>query len=564
MTPPASAATRFVPRGTAWLALPLAAIIAWLAALQLRGFNGDVNPDGISYLELAKLFSTGDPAAVANGYWSPLYPLVLGIATRVGAVWPGAHPSEISIALATNLLIFALAALAITRLVRVLALAPSSQHSRGISALRAVVVAALCVWSLVRMVGVTTITPDALLAVLLFLVTADIAAVGDHPSTNRRALIFGVLLGLGYWTKAVFLPVSVAAIAAYAAAGGRTSWRRLSSRALIGLVVVAGPLVAVQSVSQHHLSFGESGRLNYRWYVGGFDHAPPVHEPVAETRLHSTPSTVALDAVPGSLLFNGDVAGSFPYWFDPSRFEPAGAGQVSLAAQWQTLRSNALWFALAGFNLLALGAIAFATARRRGTTRWNRCWAALPSFALLGLYALTNPTGRMGGAPIACIVAIIATLAVPEMASGRRVSLAFEYAALCLLTLILVGRTARRVPTAVVSSEEKSAALVEAVRSNGLETGSAVGVVGLPFGNYWAHLAGVRFVVVITPLDTTRVLDEAALESVAREAAERGQPISAVLWHRGARMQSPSARALADGWWIWRSAKSSTAMATEP
>jgi hypothetical protein len=116
----------------------------------------------------------------------------------------------------------------------------------------------------------------------------------------------------------------------------------------------------------------------------------------------------------------------------------------------------------------------------------------------------------------------------------------------------------------VVSSEEKSAALVEAVRSNGLETGSAVGVVGLPFGNYWAHLAGVRFVVVITPLDTTRVLDEAALESVAREAAERGQPISAVLWHRGARMQSPSARALADGWWIWRSAKSSTAMATEP
>jgi hypothetical protein len=171
------------------------------------------------------------------------------------------------------------------------------------------------------------------------------------------------------------------------------------SRVLIGLLVVAGPLVAVQSVPQHHLSFGESGRLNYRWYVGGLDHAPPVHEAVAETRLHSAPSTVALDAVPGALLFNGDVAGSFPYWFDPSRFEPAGAGHVSLAAQWRTLRSNVLWFALAGFNLLALGAMAFASARRRGPTRWNRCWAAFPSFALLELYALTNPTGRMGGAP---------------------------------------------------------------------------------------------------------------------------------------------------------------------
>ena len=52
MTPPARAATRFVLRGTAWLALPLAAVIVWLAALQFRGFNGDVNRDGSSYLEI--------------------------------------------------------------------------------------------------------------------------------------------------------------------------------------------------------------------------------------------------------------------------------------------------------------------------------------------------------------------------------------------------------------------------------------------------------------------------------------------------------------------------------
>jgi hypothetical protein len=74
----------------------------------------------------------------------------------------------------------------------------------------------------------------------------------------------------------------------------------------------------------------------------------------------------------------------------------------------------------------------------------------------------------------------------------------------------------------------------------------------------------VRFVVVITPLDTTRVLDETALESVAREASDRGRPISAVLWQRGAHMQSPNARALANGWWIWRSTKLSTAMSTQP
>jgi rRNA processing protein Gar1 len=64
--------------------------------------------------------------------------------------------------------------------------------------------------------------------------------------------------------------------------------------------------------------------------------------------------------------------------------------------------------------------------------------------------------------------------------------------------------------------------------------------------------------------DATRVLDENALESVAREASDRGRPISAVLWQRGAHMQSPNARALTNGWWIWRSTKLSTAMSTQP
>ena len=139
--------------------------------------------------------------------------------------------------------------------------------------------------------------------------------------------------------------------------------------------------------------------------------------------------------------------GHFPYWFDPSRFEPAGAGHVSLAAQWRTMRSNALWFALTGLNLVLLAIIAFAMASRRGSSHWRRSFALLPSLALLGLYALTNPTGRMGGAPIACIVAIVATLAISQTVIGRRPSLFVEYAALGLLTLLLAGRTARRVPT---------------------------------------------------------------------------------------------------------------------
>jgi hypothetical protein len=157
----------------------------------------------------------------------------------------------------------------------------------------------------------------------------------------------------------------------------------------------------------------------------------------------------------------------------------------------------------------------------------------------------------MGGAPIACVVAIIATLAVSQTVNGRRASLVFEYAALGVLALLLAGRTARRVPSGPGLAQKDASALVQALRGAGLEPGASIGVVGLPFGNYWAHLADVRFVVVITPSDTMRVLDEDALESVSRESAARGQPISAVVWNQGARIQAPHARTLADGWSIW-------------
>jgi 4-amino-4-deoxy-L-arabinose transferase-like glycosyltransferase len=512
------------------IAVAIVAIIAWLAALQLRAFNGDVNPDGISYIELAKLFSSGDLAALSNGYWSPLYPILIAIA----------------------------------RLVRALTLSGRSAPWSGIVIVRAAVVAMACVWSLIRMIGASTITPDALLAAVLFLATADLVDATISPPTNRRAIAFGVLLGVGYWTKAVFLPVAVVAIVAYVLLGDRLSRRRMLSRTLLGLVMVAGPLVAVQSWSQGRFSFGESGRLNYRWYVGGLDHAPPIHEPIPETRLRQSPSTVAVDAVPGTLLFNGNVGGSFPYWFDPSRFEPAGAGPVSFAAQWRTVRTNALWFLLAAFNLVVLATIAFAMASRRGSPQWRRAVALLPSLALLGLYALTNPNGRMGGAPIACIVAVIVTLGVSETLKVRRGWLVAEYAALGLLGLLLVGRTALRVPSGPKSPQRNPAGLARAIKSNGLNDGSPVGVIGLPFGNYWAHLAGVRFVVVITPSDTNRVLDEAALQSVSRESSDRGQPISAVVWNQGARINSPNARALADGWWIWISDDRRSTLAHRP
>jgi hypothetical protein len=86
------------------------AFVLALALLQLRGWNGLVNADGVSYLDLAVQCAHGDLSAVANGYWSPLYPTLLGAAlalTRVPTVYLGnaAITPELRVVFAVNALV---------------------------------------------------------------------------------------------------------------------------------------------------------------------------------------------------------------------------------------------------------------------------------------------------------------------------------------------------------------------------------------------------------------------------------------------------------------------------
>lgn len=66
--------------------IPLVLLTATLAALQCGGWDGALNSDGVSYLDLASQYARGDLGALANGYWSPLYPMLLGGALRLAGV----------------------------------------------------------------------------------------------------------------------------------------------------------------------------------------------------------------------------------------------------------------------------------------------------------------------------------------------------------------------------------------------------------------------------------------------------------------------------------------------
>lgn len=543
------------------LAVALAAATVALALTQVRGWDGSTNADGVSYLHIASRFHAGDWRAAGNGYWSPLYPAVLAGGRRIAALLPGAPRPELAVVFAVNVTVFAIAALAFARLAWLL-FTPVPAPAPALVALRVVAAAAIALWSLVRFIGATTVTPDALLAAILYLAAAELVGAWRGPPSAARDVRMGVLLAAGYWTKAVFLPVSAAAIAAYLLvvrrAADRADARRgergarrpvVFPRVLVATLVLCLPLVALQSWTQGRPSFGETGRLNYRWYVGGAPRAEPVREPPAATRGRKDPAAVALDSVPGAVLFTGPADGAFPYWQDPSRYEPAGIGPLSWAAQWRAIRFNLPWYRATGGALFGAALVAAAGAwLAGGRRRWGRLWCTVPAAATLALYTLTHVEGRMGAAPLACILLALLALHDPAPRGGRRAAKLLEGGALAVLAALALGRVSNRIPRAPTTMLRDADVLPQALREAGLATGATVGVAGEPYGMRWAHETGTHVMVVVP----AAVVSDGALAAVLRESRDRGTALAGIVVPPAVRVPLQGALPLPGGWRLVR------------
>src|SRR5919201_823276 len=101
-------------------------VIAWsvlllLAALQSWIFRHNVQPDGIAYLDLSDAVVSGRFHELLNGYWSPVYPILVGFARLIVSPTPlGAPYWEFAIAHAVNFLAFALSLIAFESFLRAL------------------------------------------------------------------------------------------------------------------------------------------------------------------------------------------------------------------------------------------------------------------------------------------------------------------------------------------------------------------------------------------------------------------------------------------------------------
>jgi len=461
-----------------------------------------MNPDGISYLDIADGLLQGDLRRLVHPYWSPLYPCLQAAVLKVLSPTPD---FEFPVVHLTNWLIglgtVASFTFFLCRWLRLRGAGQPVTPSLADFRVRTSFAYALFLWSTLQMVGLNLVTPDLCVAALVYLAAGLCCRMAVCPPKWGASVLLGMVLGSAYLAKTAMLPLCAVLLGILA-----LPWSPLSSRrsslaiAALTLGVTVAPFVIGLSRQQHRLTFGESGRLNYAWLVQG---GIPVYAGWAgQTLALGTPAHPPriLSHKPAVLEFKDTVPGTYPPWYDPAFFHEGLQVRFDLRKQIIALgRSPRDFISAGGDSLIPLmaGACVLCFLSPRG---WRRAvvpnsWLLLWPLAGFAMYALVRIEARY----IAAFL-VLFSLAIYDTASPGRLRLAqsavVTIVALCVCLFQL--KTTLK-DTLVVSAASKPFTDIVVSRELarlGLRPGDEIAVVGdlAGFGAYYARLSRLKIV----------------------------------------------------------------------
>lgn len=507
------------------LLVPVGIFAARMQPYQMDG-------DSMAYMDIADLLRTHQWAGAVNAYWHPLYPATLELAQRL------LHPTrwtELGAYLWVNAAIFfaCVAAMlwfaaALVRL-RTRMQASEDQSSNGAPLLSKhglqLLGVALVVIGAQRELSPGFVKPDALLEACMlagFAAMLEVLAAGTVTSFLAWSPLVGLCFGLAYLTKSFAFLVALLTIAmmmAFAWLVQRRAFSRvLCSGALAGLVfaMFAGPYIAALSHQKHRFDFGDSGALNYAWYVSGTDkmHLEPwMTSDFGSASVHLVHPEQQLLAQPGVYSYKAEPYGTYPDWFDPTYFNDRIVPRFNLGRLMHRDERNVVLIVRYVFNhpeawllfvlLVVIGARL--RAGSRDAAGWLRESFWLPmltlGLAMWGIYSLVNVEERyVTLAYLAVVLPLFAMLRVRDDAAAKRNIAAMMIALLAFLALgetLRVSLENRRalkpLPAPWYSPEIYGAA--HGLAALGVAPGNAIACVGEAaclHDPYWQRLAGVR------------------------------------------------------------------------
>lgn len=484
--------------------------ILWAGLHAWVGRNA-MNPDGMSYLDMASESLHRGPSELISGYWSPGYPAILALALRL------VHPSagfEFPLIHFVNFLIFIATLACFTFFTR--SWLERDPERRNWNAYFIPFSFGLFLWVTTEFISTDSVSPDMLVAAIVFLAAGICCRISRQSLGWKEFALLGAVLGLGYYAKAAMLPLALLLLATlfvHPIWPGRDRLR--IAVAGVTCLLMASPLIALISLRTGRLSTGETGPLNYAWYVNGL--APQIGWNSDADRSGGSPlhPPQALLTKPNVLAFAEPVHGTYPLWYDPSYWYAGAKIRFDVRQQIAALKAN--WAVLYEMLLvtvgLATGVLMFLVATKRkeppAVAGGNLTWAVVWSAEAFLMYLAVHLEPRFVGA-----FYVLFWLAVYRTISNRvKPGLAMLLMAVVLATLfvpssIVLAAMARQELSAM-NNPPDDIAIANALRAAGIQAGDGLASVGYSFDVYFVHHLRARVISQVLDADAFWKMNDA-------------------------------------------------------
>jgi hypothetical protein len=467
-----------------------------------------MDPDGMSYLDLGQSFFRHDWVNAINAYWSPLYPSILGV--FLGITKPSLR-YEFPAARLVNAGVFVLALLAFRFLLhaligfgRVQDSDLSSNHEMALPEWMMLLLGyATFLWIAMEVDPPWEMTPD--LAVMACVCLAAGILLRLEPIDKIWSFAgFGFILAVGYWTKAILFPLGLVTLAAaYWWKRSIPGWRSRIFIAALAFFFASAPLVLFLSHQKGRFTFGDSGRLNYAWFVSPrtFWRNWQGEIPGSGIPLHPTRQLLQH---PPLFEFDGPVIGTYPPWTDPSYWNEGLKWHFKLKPQLEQLASTIasemrLLFRarpdlVAGIIILGL------LSGRMWLIAMSELWPLIivPCIGMGAYLPLFENDRYLGGFVLVLFLTLLAAVRLRPNAEGFAGKV--TVAVFLTMTLATADYTVRVATHHLAISGSGPNSTIpditasEELLQTGLRPGDKVAVIMDGTGAFWAHLAKLRIV----------------------------------------------------------------------
>lgn len=479
-----------------------------LSVITFFHYRSHMNPDGISYLSVAREYLSGNLWQAINGYWSLSYTLILTLV--LGTLKPNAY-FLFPVAHFSNLILVLIGIVGFDLfthqwITRVLVIIDPVRRAGAYLAM-----AAFFFYGTFGLVGLNNITPDLMALSLSWWLFYFLTKLGLNWSL-RTLTITVMIIWIGTLTRTVFLYQLPLLLLLCIALG--YSQKKLTKH-LGQAVLVLGTLLAI-SIGLVSLKYGEltisaNGKLNYAWYVNGTN--MHIHWQGSDNSGQPVHTTNQLLKHPQLYEFSKPLPGTYPVWYDPWYWHQGIKTQFN-AREHSANFVNNLQRALKNVSkldvLATLVVMVLSLRLAYKNPKANSLYFGFVLINLFGVFVYLN--GLYEARYIGFYTAFIYSLLTANLFTARGIYLWINGMMVALLLVFVVKFSLIQSISRITRSNPQHSQYLTGQKFSqaGIAANSKVAVIGNSFTLYFLHLLGAQIIAEVPEFATYELKDLSA------------------------------------------------------